>query len=93
MKGTILRRLRLSAVGLGALALALAGCGTQNEANAIASDACDALEEFMEGDMQALDDLEDLERRADEAGISDEEMQDALEDECGDMIDEMGTGF
>ena len=93
MQGTIVHRARMAMLGVGALALAIAGCGPTSEADAIASDACDILEAMLEGDMEALADLEDLERRADEANISDDEMEAALEDQCGDLLDELGGGL
>ena len=93
MKGTIVRRVQMSVLGAGALALAVAGCSPASDAERIASDACDVLEALMEGDMDALADLEDLDRRADEAGVSDEEMLEALESQCGDLMEEMGGAF
>lgn len=93
MKGTIVRRVQMSALGAGALALAAAGCSPASEAERIASDACDVLEALMEGDMDSLADLEDLDRRADEAGVSDEEMLEAIESECGDLMEEMDGAF
>lgn len=93
MKGTIVRRAKLSVLGAGALALAGAGCGAGSEAEQIASDACAVLEALVDGDMEALEDLEDLDRRADEAEISDEDMLEAMEAECGDLLDEMGPEF
>ena len=93
MQGTIVRRVQMSVLGAGALALAIAGCGPTSAADQIASDACDVLEALLEGDMEALADLEDLDRRADEAQISDDDMLEAIENRCGDLLDEMDPAF
>jgi hypothetical protein len=85
------RRTRLAILGIGAFALVLSGCGPTSEVDQIARDACDMLEAALEGDLEAFAGLEALDRRVDEAGISDEEMERALEDQCGDLLD--GPGF
>lgn len=81
------RRTRLAVLGVGAFALVLSGCGPTNEVDQIARDACDMLEAALEGDLEAFAELEALDRRVDEAGISDQEMERALEDQCGDLLD------
>lgn len=83
-------------------AVALAGCGgPANEADAIAQDACDLIGELVAlddqmaaGDMDAMADLESaferiaaLEQRADDAGISDAEMEAAMEQTCPEFVD------
>jgi hypothetical protein len=81
------RGTRLAVLGAGAFALALSACGPTSEVDQIARDACDILEAALEGDLEAFAGLEDLDRRIDEAGITDAEMERALEDECGDLLD------
>ncbi len=87
-----------------AAALALAGCGggPASEADAIAQDACDLIaelqgldEQVMDGDMDAMDELDDafmriaeLEQRANDAGISDDEMIEAMERNCPELANE-----
>lgn len=85
------RRIRLAILGIGASALVLTGCGPTNEADRIARDACEMLEAALGGDLEAFAELEALDRRVDEAGVSDQEMERALEDQCGDLLD--GPGF
>lgn len=88
MQGKIVRRFRVSVLGVGVLALALAGCGPTSDADRIAAEACDILERAIDGDFEAFAELEDLDRQVDEAGLSDADMEDALERECGDLLDE-----
>lgn len=79
-----------------ALVLALAGCG--NEADQLAADACDLFDQAFSGDadMEAMeavqDEMRELAQRAEEADISDEEMQEAFRDECPDAMDTL-EGF
>ena len=86
MKGTMIRRVRTGTIGFAMLALAVAACGPQSEAQAIAKDTCDVMEAMLEGDMSALDDLMALDQRVNEANIPDEEMFEAMEAECGDLM-------
>lgn len=86
MKGTMIRRTRTATIGLAMLALAVAACGPQNEAQAIAKETCSVMEAMMEGDMNAVEDLMALDQRVTEANISDEEMFEAIEAECGDLM-------
>ena len=78
------------------LMLLLAGCA--DETQRIARDACDLMEDIVE-DPAALDedvftDLQELEARADDAGISDAEMQEAMRDECPEVFESLnGVDF
>lgn len=75
----------------------LTGCGA-SEAEQLASDACELFEQAFgdEPDMEALTEVQgemrDLVERADEADLGDEEMQQAIRDECPDVMETM-EGF
>lgn len=87
------------ATGLAATAaslLLLAGCA--DEAQQIASDACNLFEEAFadDADMEALmglqQEMQDLTERADDADVSDEDLQTAIREECPDLMDTL-EGF
>lgn len=74
----------------------LAGCAS--EADQLAADACNLLEEAFGGDadVEAMrgvqEDMQKLAQRTEEADVSDEEMQAAMQDECPDVMETM-RGF
>lgn len=76
------------------VAVLLAGCGA-SDAEQLASDACELFEQAFgdEPDMEALmemqGDMQDLVERADEVDVADEEMQQAIRDECPDVMETM----
>ncbi len=81
------------AVGLG-----VAGCASDEEE--IAADACRLLEERVIGqgpdalmDEDLEDDFRELEQRAEESGLSDEEMERAMRDECPEVFDALEDTF
>jgi hypothetical protein len=87
--------MKISTIGIGAsaatLALLLGGCGTS--ANSIADEVCDLVSEASaaaEAGEAVEDDyfekLEDLRKKADDAGVSDEDIEAAVEDKCGDVL-------
>lgn len=94
--------LRTTAASIAAAALLLGGCGggSGSEADAIARDACELLNEMMAIDFADLDEdgfarmeaMEEefnaLEQRQRDAGLSDEEMEAAFERECPAVFDD-----
>ncbi len=79
------------------VAVLLTGCGA-SEAEQLASDACELFEQAFgdEPDMDALmevqGEMQDLVERADDADVADEDMQQAIRDECPDVMETM-EGF
>lgn len=86
-----MRRKLAGLTGLVAM-LGLVGCSS-SEAEQIAADACGLMESLVEdgaaamADEDLMGDLEDLQTRADDAELSDEEMQEAMREECPDVFD------
>lgn len=76
------------------VAVLLTGCGA-SEAEQLASDACELFEQAFgdEADMEALrevqGEMQELVERADDADVADEEMQQAIRDECPDVMETM----
>lgn len=87
---------RRMGVAAAAMVLVLAGCG--NGADQLAADACDLFDQAFgeDADMEAMrgvqEEMRELAERAEEADISDEEMQQAIRDECPDVMDTL-EGF
>jgi outer membrane murein-binding lipoprotein Lpp len=79
-----------------AAAVLLAGCAS--EAEQIAGDACDLFEEAFDGepDLEAVmglqEEMQELADRAEDAELSDEEMQTAMREECPDVVESL-EGF
>lgn len=77
-------------------ALVLGGCGAGPEAE-LASDACDLLQQVVDEGPEALmtgermEDFQELEQRAADEDISDEEMEQAMRDECPETFEELET--
>lgn len=86
-----------------ALSMAVGGCAGATEEQQIAAEACDLYAELVEGDIEAVfdtdlvDQFEELERRADEAEMSDADIEAAVQEECPGTIAEIeelfGEGF
>lgn len=77
-------------------ALVLAGCGPGPEAE-LASDACDLLQQTVDEGPEALmteermEDFQELEQRAADEDISDQEMEQAMREECPETFEELET--
>lgn len=90
--------MRLTRPVLAAATMAVLLTGCASEADQLAADACDLLEEAFgeDADTEAMmgvqEDMQELAERADEADVSDEEMQQAIRDECPDIMETM-EGF
>jgi hypothetical protein len=88
-----------SATALVAGTMLLAGCGSQSEAEAIASEVCGVYEQLLEGDGESLFDselleqFEALEQRVQAAELSDAEVEEAIRDECPDTVNELEQLF
>ena len=78
--------------------LVLAGCAGSPEEE-IAADACDLLQQVVDEGPEALmggeymEEFQELEERAADEGISDQEMEEAMRDECPDTFDELEGMF
>ncbi len=78
--------------------LVLAGCAGSPEEE-IAADACDLLQQVVDEGPEALmggeymGDFQELEERAVEEGISDEEMEQAMREECPETFEELEGMF
>ena len=78
--------------------LVLAGCAGSPEEE-IAADACDLLQQVVDEGPEALmggeymEQFQELEERAAEEDISDQEMEEAMRDECPDTFDELEGMF
>lgn len=90
--------MRLARAMLAAATMAILLTGCASEADQLAADACDLLEEAFgeDADMEAMtgiqEEMQELAERADDADVSDEEMQQAVRDECPDIMETM-EGF
>ncbi len=93
MRGT--RHMMATIAGLALLA----GCAGGTQAS-LAADACDLLEELADAgpellmDEEAMQEYEadfaELEERADESDLEDEEMEQAMRDECPEVFETFG---
>lgn len=93
MRGT--RHMLAAAMASGLL---LAGCGDGSTEQEIASEACDLLSELADAGLEVMMDPEamqeyeqqfaDLERRADEADLDDEDMEQAMREECPEVFEQ-----
>ena len=78
--------------------LVLAGCGSSPEEE-IAADACDLLQQVVDEGPEALmggeymQEFQELEERAAEEDISDEEMEQAMREQCPETFDELESMF
>lgn len=86
-----------------ALSMAVAGCAGATEEQQIAGEACDLYAELVDGDLEAVfdtdivDQFEELEQRANDAEMSDADIEAAVQEECPGTIAEIeelfGEGF
>jgi hypothetical protein len=86
-----------------AVSMAVAGCAPASEEEQIAGEACGLYAELVDGDIEAVFDtdlverFEELEQRASEAGMSDAEIEAAVQEECpgtiADLEELFGEGF
>lgn len=93
---------RTAVAGVAALLVLLAGCANVSEEQQIASEACVLYEQLLAGDPETTIDeelvasFEALQQRADEAGMSDADIEAAVEAECpgifGDLEEFFGQG-
>jgi hypothetical protein len=78
--------------------LVLAGCGGSPEEE-IAADACDLLQQVVDEGPEALmggeymQEFQELEERAAEEDISDQEMEQAMREQCPETFDELEGMF
>lgn len=85
---------RRAGLTVATVAVLLAGCGA-SETEQLASDACELFEQAFgdEPDMEALmevqGEMQELVERADDADVADGEMQQAIRDECPDVMETM----
>lgn len=79
--------------------LLLAGCATASEEQQIASEACVLYEQVLSGqpgatlDEEIVVDFEQLQQRADEADLSDADVQAAVEATCPGILDDIEDFF
>ncbi len=82
-----------------ALAMLLVGCAPASEEEQIAAEACGLYSELIDGDLEAVFDtelveqFEDLEARASDAGMSDADIEAAVQDECPGTISDLEALF
>lgn len=81
-------RLTTSIAAMAVLVMMLAGCA--DDTQSIARDACGLMEDIADDptafDEDVFAELQELQERADDADISDEEMQAAIQDECPEVF-------
>lgn len=89
-------RVRTTLASTMILALGLTGCGGSEEEE-LAQDACEVLDGVADGGPEALlgamESFQEIDRRASEADISQEEMDEAMREECPEVFEEIEGMF
>lgn len=90
-----MKRVPTTLVTLLVVTLGTAGCSGGSEEEQIAAEACDLMQGVVdEGpaalqDQDLMGDFQELQQRVDESEVADEDMQQAMRDECPDVVEEL----